>query len=156
MDNRSGNGSRSSSDLLGRAKQAKEIWEILAWVVSSGTAIVTFVRGVGGPVQFLVEVGVYGFACYVAVWVILPAVVAALTGLENATGRATTDLAAGIAAGTAVLGGGALIRFGLFHPNVTKDLDGIGTAFGALVGLAVLAVPLVALWYFRGSTPAKR
>ena len=140
-----------SAGVINHFKQAKEIWEILTWIVSAGLVIGAFLKSAGGPVQFFVEVGMYGFACYCSVWIILPVVMMILTGLEKVTSRETTDLAVGIVLGVTVLGGGALVRWGLFHPRVTKDLDTIGTAFGALLGVAVLAIPFIILWYFRGS-----
>lgn len=130
------------------------MWELASWVISAGTTVVTFVRSVGGPVQFLVEVGTYGFACYVAIWVVVPLVLAGLAGLERVSGRQTLDVVAAVAAGVAVLAAGAAVRFGLFHEDVAQDLDAIGTTFSALVGVAVLCVPLVLLWYFRGSMKA--
>jgi hypothetical protein len=78
---------------------------------------------------------------------------ALVSGLERATNRVTTDVAAGIIAGLGVLGGGALIRFLLFAPDLTEDLDAIGTAFAATVGVVILLIPLFVLWYFRGSKP---
>lgn len=140
-----------SADVISRLKQAKEIWEILVWVISAGTVIVSFVKSTGGLLQFLVEVGTYGIACYIAVWVILPVALWTLAGLEQATSRRTTDLATGITAGIAVLGGGALIRWKLIHSTFTEDLDTIGIAFSSLLGVAVLAAPFIVLWYFRGS-----
>ena len=140
-----------SAGVINQLKQAKEIWGILTWIVSAGAAIPAFLKSAGGPVRFLVEVGTYGLACYVSVWIILPIVMMILAGLERVTSRETTDKAAGIVAGLSVLGGGALIRWGLFHPRINEDLDTIGTAFSALLGVAVLAVPFIVLWYFRGS-----
>jgi hypothetical protein len=145
------NRSTQSAGVINHLKQAKEIWAILTSIVSAGSIIRAFLKSVGGPVQFLMEVGMYGFACYVSVWVILPIVIMILAGLEKVTGRDTTDVAAGIVAGVSVLGGGALIRWGVFHPRITEDVDTIGTAFMALSGVAVLAVPFIVLWYFYGS-----
>jgi hypothetical protein len=122
--------------------------------VSAGLTIVTFVRDVGGPVQFLVEVAFFGFACYIAAIVVVPALTMLLGGLERAAKRQTTDVAVGLVVGVGLLAGGALIRFGLFHPDVAQDLDGIGTAFGVAVGVAILCVPLVLMWYLRGSEPS--
>jgi hypothetical protein len=144
---------KQTPDVIGTLTKAKDIWEIGSWIVSAGTTIVTFVRGIGGPVQFLVEVGFYGFACYIAAFVFVPLLIMALTSLEKATRRTTTDAFAIVAVGIAVLGGGALIRFGLFAEGLTEDLDAIGTAFGAFVGLIVLLLPIVLFWYFRGSKP---
>lgn len=135
-------------------KQAKEIWEYATWVVDVGVAVVGFIKNTGGWVQFLVEVGTYGIACYIAIWLVLPLAVGAVSALEKGTHRTTTDAAAGLIAGVAVLGGGALIRYGLFAPGLTEDLDGIGTAFAALLGVGVLLIPLVVWWYFKGSRAA--
>jgi hypothetical protein len=140
-------------DVIGTLKQAKDIWEIGTWIVTAGTTLVTFIRGVGGPVQFLVEVGFYGFACYMAAFVFVPLVTLILTKLEEATQRTTTDAFGIILLGIALLGGGALIRFGLFAEGLTEGLDAIGTAFGALVGFAILLMPVFLFWYYRGSKP---
>jgi hypothetical protein len=106
----------------------------------------------GSLTQFLVEAGIYGFACYAAIWVILPAVLFLMQYLDRTFQRQTTDSAAAIIVAVAVLGGGLLIR-STFVPDYGQDLDAIGTAFAALLGVATLAVPLLLLWYFRGSTP---
>ena len=140
---------------LNQADAAHHVWTTLVWVVEAGVTIAGVVRSAGGPVQFLVEVGFYGFACYVAVWIVLPAVLFLLERLEQATGRETTDVAAGLIIGAAVLGGGALIRYVVFAPGLTQNLDAIGTAFGALIGLVVLLIPFVVLWYTSGSQPKR-
>ena len=146
------NESSQPSGIIGSLKQMKEFWEIVAWIISGGTAIVALINSAGGPIQFLAQVGVFGFACYAAAWVILPIALAALAGLEKMFNRSTTDVVNGIVAGIAVLGGGALI-LSTFAPGYAKSLDAIGTAFVVLVGIVVLAIPFIVVWYFRGSKP---
>lgn len=130
----------------------QKVVEFLTFCIATGAAVVGFVKTTGGPVQFLVEVGTFGFACYVAIWVIVPLLIWAITLLERVTHRQTTDAATMVVLGLGLLGGGALIRFGLFHPDVAKDLDTIGSIFTASVGVIVLCIPLVMVWYFKGST----
>lgn len=93
---------------------------------------------------------------YATTWVIVPLSLGLLGALEKVTNRRTTDTTIGIVAAMSVLGGGALIRWGLFLPDVTKDLNTIGTIFAVLVGLAILASPFVILWYRHGSEPQRQ
>ena len=53
------------------------------------------------------------------------------------------------------VGGGALIRYKVFAEGITQDLDGIGTAFGVLVGVAILLTPILILVYVKGSRPVR-
>lgn len=142
--------------LMRGARKLDELIGIASTLVSAGTAIVSFIKGVGGLTQFLVEVAFYGFASYIAMFLVLPVVLGAVAGLEKATNRTSTKAATVVVVALGALGGGALVRFGLFAPNVTKDLDGIGTAFGVIVGIAILLVPLAILWYVKGSKPTAR
>ena len=137
--------------MIERLGTAKRLWEVLLWLVEVGIAVVAFVNSVGGPIQFLIGVAFFGFACYAALFVVVPAAMFALQGLESTFGRSTTDIATAVTAAASALGGGALIRLGLFAPNVSHDLDAIGTGFAVIVGIAIVAMPLVALWYLHGS-----
>lgn len=144
----------SFDKVLDVGKKAKTVWEIGSWLISAGSAILAFITKVGGPVQFLVEVAFIGFASYIALWIAVPLGVGLLSALEKATGRTSTDVASAVVVVTFALVGAALVRFALFHPEVTQDLDGIGTAFGVVVGVVILLMPLFILWYARGSRPA--
>jgi len=142
-------------NILDTAKEIKDLIELVTGAISIGIAIVAFLQTPGNLTQFLVEAGIYGIACYVAIWVILPVVLFLINYLDRTFQRQTTDSAAAIIIGIAVLGGGILIR-SMFVPDYGKELDALGTAFLALLGVAVLAVPVFLLWYFRGSTPRSK
>jgi hypothetical protein len=144
----------ASEGPLETLSRAKRMWEILLWLIEVGIAVVGFVNSVGGPIQFLIEVAFFGFACYASLFVVAPAAAFAFQWLEGAFHRQTTDPAMALTIAAGVLGVGALIRFGLFAPGVTRDLDVIGSVFAATVGVAIMSIPLIALWYFRGSRPA--
>lgn len=146
-------GESPAETVLQRAETAKRVWEVATWIIEAGVIVVGFISDVGGLVQFLMEVGFFGFACYVAAFIFVPLTVAGLEALERGTNRQTTDIGGGILVGAALLGGGALVRFGVFAPGFTEDLDAIGSTFLALLGLAVLLVPIAVWWYFRGSRP---
>jgi hypothetical protein len=142
--------------LMRGARKLDELIGIASALVSAGTAVVSFIKGVGGLTQFLVEVAFYGFASYIAMFLVLPVVLAAVAGLEKATRRTSTKATTVVIVALGGLGGGALVRFGLFADDVTRDLDGIGTAFGVICGIVILLVPLAILWYVKGSKPAGR
>jgi hypothetical protein len=101
----------------------------------------------------LVEIAFLAIACYIACFVTLPLMIGAISLLEKATNRETTDPAGGFVLAVGVVGGGLIVRYGLFDPNVSHDLDAFGTGFAALIGLVVLASPFVLLWYRAGSKP---
>ena len=133
-------------------KQGKEMAETVVWVITTGIAVVGFLQTPGSLTKFLLESGMYGVACYVAACVILPVVILIFERLDRMFGRVTTDTAQAIITGVAVLGGGLLVR-SIFAPGVTEDLDTIGTAFGVLLGIGTLSIPVLIWWYTRGSQP---
>lgn len=139
--------------VLDQAEAAKRVWEIMVWLADAGIVIVGLVQSTGGPLNFLIEVALYGFACYISLFLVLPIAMVALAALEKVANRQTTDVAIGVTAAVAMLAGGAFIRT-LFYPGLADDLDEIGTMFAALVGVAILASPLIWLWYTNGSRPA--
>ncbi len=143
-----------SQGVLTHMENIQKVGEFLTFCIATGSAIVGFIKSTGGVVQFLVEVGTYGFACYVSAFIIVPLLFGIVFLLEKVTHRETIDTAIAVITGLGLLGGGALIRFGVFHPEVAQDLDGIGTFFAASVGVIVLCIPLVIMWYLKGSSPA--
>ena len=140
---------------LDAGEKIKTAWELGAFVISAGTSVGAFITDVGGPVQFLVEVGTIGFAAYIAAFVVVMPAFALLVGLDNVTRRESNTATLVTVGAVAAVGGALLIRFAVFHPDVTEDLDGIGTTFSAAVGVCVLLAPLFALWYFKGSRPVR-
>lgn len=139
---------------LERLSQVHGAIQAITGIVAAGATVVGLVESNGGLIQVLVEVGFYSFACYTAAFLVVPIVLGLVTLLEQSTDRASTETAQIVIVGVALLGGGALIRFALFDPAVTEDLDGFGTAFAALMGVAFLCVPLVIWWYQSGSKPS--
>lgn len=133
-------------------KDSASVWTAVTTLIAAASTLRGFVANVGGPLAFLGEVGAYGVACYAALWLFLPLAALALRGLERASGRVTTQRATGLILGAAVLGGGWFIRT-WFYPGFPHDLDAIGTAFMTMLGAGTLLVPLLALWYAKGSQP---
>ncbi len=67
--------SNKTAGVLDTAKQVKDIAELGTWVVTTGIALLSFLQTPGSLTQFLVEAGAYGFACYVALFLVLIPVV---------------------------------------------------------------------------------
>jgi len=141
--------------IIDTAKTFKDVIELVTWTISIGIAVLSFLRTPGSLTQFLIQVGTYGFACYIAIWMILFPVLYLINYLDKTFHRETTDTAAAIVVGISVLGGGVLILSG-FAPDAYKDLDTLGTAFMVLLGIVTLAIPFLLLWYYRGSTPRSK
>ena len=139
--------------VLGHLEDVQKVGEFVAWAISAGSAVVGFVQAHGGLGAVLVQLGIFGFACYISAFVAVPVVLGLLAALEKATNRETTDVAAAVAVAAALLGGGALIRFGLFDGGLGADFDAIAAVFTGLVGVAILLAPLVVLWWRKGSRP---
>ncbi|TDP92912.1 hypothetical protein [Labedaea rhizosphaerae] len=136
-----------------RLEDGQKIGEFVGWAIGAGSAVVGFVQAHGGPGSILVQLGIFGFACYISVFVAVPVVLGLFAALEKVTARETTDLATAVVLGIALLAGGALIRFGLFYDGIGDDFDTIGKVFAGLVGVAILMAPLVLLWWRKGSRP---
>jgi hypothetical protein len=134
----------------------KELIQNLSWLVASAATVVGFIRTHGGPVYFLVQIGLFGIACYIALFVAIPITAGIMWIAERSTHRESTDASTLIIAAIAVLGVGALIRFKGFYSGIGQpgDFDGIGTAFMALIGALILLLPLGILWWRKGSRPA--
>jgi hypothetical protein len=147
-------GSSAPKRVIDYLSEAKRYWEIGTWLIAVGTLVSAFIRGVGGPVAFLLEVASFAFACYIAMFFAVPASLILISILEKATHRITNDPAVVIILGVIWLGGGAIFRYEM--GNFWQDVDAIGTTFGVLMGLGVLATPLFLLWHRKGSKPDKR
>jgi hypothetical protein len=132
-------------------EKARSVWELGAFVISAGSAILAFISDVGGWAQFFVEVAFLGFAAYIALFVVVIPVIGLLTGAERVTRRETTEQAWIVIGALAAVCGAAFVRFALFADGVSQDLDAIGTTFGVIVGVAILLSPLVVWWYVKGS-----
>jgi hypothetical protein len=145
-----------SSKAVGLLKSAKDLWELGAWAIAAVSTVITFVKAHGGPVQVLIEIAFIGFGCYVALFIITFPLLSIVGALEKATGRATTDAAGIVILLIGIVGGGVFVRFVLFDQSVTHDLDAIGKAFGATIGIAILVAPFIFLWYRYGSKPVKK
>ena len=127
--------------------------EALTAIIGVVSAVVGFIAANGGPVAILMEIGVFAFAAYVGAF---PAAFA-LVGLDSLGGvmkRQTNDQFFIGAAVTLMIGFALLIRFVVFDPNYTEDLDVIGETFLALTGVAALLLPVGLVWYFKGSKSA--
>ncbi len=144
----------AAGSLMRGGRLINELIGIVSTIISAGAAVVSFIKGVGGPAQFLVEVAFYGFACYIACFVTLPIALFVISSMDRATKRESSTATLAVVVAIGVLGGGALFRFGLFAKDVTHNLDGIGTAFGVICGLVILLIPVGAFWYLKGSKPA--
>lgn len=141
--------------LVQQVDTAHKAVETISTAISISSGVIGFIRSIGGFGQFLVEVGAFGIACYLAIFLFYLPVSWLLGKLEKATRRETTDSAANwIAAGT-VLIGGVIVRFAIFADGITQDLDAIGAGFLGLLGILVLLAPVGVWWFSRGSKPVK-
>lgn len=141
--------------ILDHLEGGLRIWEIGTGLIAVVAAIVGFVNSNGGPVYILVQIGIFGFACYVAY---IPAAIILLGfigAFEKATNRDTTDTAQITLAAIIAIVIALFVRFGLFYEGIGEpgDLDAFGTVFTACVGALILLLPLVGLLWFKGSTP---
>lgn len=141
--------------MLAAGKVAQGLWELGTFIISVGSAIGAFISKVGGVTQFLVEVGFFGIAAYVGLFFVVTPLLMLLAGAERVTSRETTDKAFVVFACCAAVVGAFVVRFLVFDDQVAEDLDAIGTAFGVILGIVILAMPLVLLWYFKGSRPTQ-
>lgn len=141
--------------LVQHIETAHNVVETISTAISIGSGVVGFIRSIGGFGQFLVEVGFFGVACYLAVFLFYLPGNWLLEKLGKATKRVTIGSAeAWIAAGT-VLIGGVIIRFLVFAEGITRGGDAFGNFFMGLLGVLILLAPLLLLWYTRGSKPVK-
>lgn len=149
------NQDKAKPTLVQHVETAHKVVETISTAISIGSGVVGFIRSIGGFGQFLVEVGFFGVACYLAVFLVYLPVNWLLEKLGKATQRVTTGSAeAWIAAGT-VLIGGVIIRFLVFAEGITRGGDAFGNFFMGLLGVLILLAPLLLLWYTRGSKPVK-
>lgn len=132
----------------------KTVVEAIIAIIAAASAVVGFVAANGGLVVVLGQVGIFAFACYVGAF---PAafVIAGLDALGNQLRRQTNDTAFIAIAASVMIIFALLVRFVLFYDGIGEegDLDAIGQAFSAALGVGALLLPVFLLWYFHGSKP---
>lgn len=101
--------------IVATGERAKAVWELGSFLITAGTAILAFVASVGGPVQFLIEVSVIGFAAYVALFVVVVPALLLLSSVEALTRWTSTDTTYVVIGALAAVLGAAVIRFGIFQ-----------------------------------------
>ncbi|MEU9421227.1 hypothetical protein [Streptomyces sp. NPDC048272] len=126
----------------------------LAWIAII-SAVVGFVKGAGGPVAFLHEVAVFGFAAYCALFVSALILGGISEGFSHHLHRELTDTAVVIVGGAIWLGLTALVRFQFFIDDMDYDPSNSSAAhaFACLFGGIVLALPVFVWLWFKGSNP---
>ncbi len=139
---------------LEHLETANRVWEAVTGAVAILSTINAFISSHGGPIQVLVQIGVFGFALYIGMVIAVPLALSILAALERSTHRTSTETATAVIAIACIAGVAVLIRLVVFYDGIGTDFDTIGTTFTALVGTAVLLTPLVVLWWRKGSTPA--
>ncbi len=127
--------------------------EAITSIIGAVSAVVGFVVANGGLVSILVQVGVFAFACYIAV---IPAVLvlSAFDALGESIKRETKEAVQLVVGIVLILLFALLIRLFVFYDGIGTDFDAFGRAFAAAVGVAALLLPLLVLWYFYGSKPS--
>lgn len=135
-------------------EKGNRAYEAVTGAIAALSAGLAFVQS-HGPVNLLVQVGIMGFALYISLFIAVPIALGLLHVLHTSTKRESTDTATAVILVVILIATALFVRFGLFYDGIGKpgDLDGVGTAFTALVGVAVLLAPLLALWWSKGSKP---
>ncbi|MGO4599816.1 hypothetical protein [Terrabacter sp. 2RAF25] len=142
---------------LHAVETGNRVYEAVTGAIAAISAILSFIQQ-HGVVSILVQIGIMGFALYISLFIAVPLALGILHVLHGATKRTSTDQAVAVILVVVLVAVALLVRFGLFYDGIGQpgDLDGIGTAFTALVGVLVLLAPLFVLWWRKGSvrTPA--
>ncbi|MFC6987120.1 hypothetical protein [Streptomyces cirratus] len=124
-------------------------------MIGIGSALNGFVKSSGGLVEFLMGVGNFGFACYVAAFAAIPIMMGWAKFLDCRR-RDMSDSAFFAMMAAMILIIGWLINRALFGPGANDDLDTFGRTFTALIGVLVLILPIGMLVYVKHTTPRPR
>jgi hypothetical protein len=148
-------GKKPGERALEHVEYANRLYEAISGAIAAISAINAFVSDLGGPVAFLVQVGVMGFALYLSLFVALPVALGVNHLLERGSGRESTDKALLVMVVGLLILIAIAIRLWVFYDGIGApgDFDAIGTSFAAIVGVLILCAPLVALWWRKGSVP---
>lgn len=133
--------------------QVKEVWEWVSWAIGAIGALVGFIQG-GGVPGFLIQVALFGLACYVAFIPVVVIWILVFAALGNATGR-RTHLRFRVGALIAgILAGGIYLRSqmyeGIGEPGDPSLVDG-GSTFLLVLGTVLLLIPAYFIWHRFGS-----
>ncbi|WP_143110738.1 hypothetical protein [Streptomyces sp. cf124] len=139
-----------TSDILGDS--AKRINEVQT-LITAVAAVVAFINGVGGLVEFLWQVGTFVIPSYVALIFAFLFVMGVEKVLSDSFSRTLTGESAAILFVMALLGGVFFLRFKVFVPTEFDDTAAGARIFACLMGGAILLAPII-IWLLRkGSTP---
>lgn len=140
---------------LGWLRSFREGWEWGSWAISVAGTLFSAAQAVGLP-DFLAEVGLFGFACYVAAIPVAAIMIFCFGGLEKLTGREINETISITVLILGILAGALFLRSQVFVNIDPAELDTFGRVAASLFGAAILLTPLYFLWSRYGRRPRGR
>ncbi|MCC3292592.1 hypothetical protein [Arthrobacter sp. zg-Y1110] len=123
----------------------REGWEWGSWAISVAGTLFSAAQAVGLP-DFLIEVSLFGFACYVAAIPVSLIMFSISAAVEKVTGRQVGDTVSITVLILGVLAGALFLRSEVFVHMDPAEMDTFGRVVFSLLGAAILLTPLYFLW----------